>query len=72
MSKHIIAALQIGADIGGKAKTLANILSWENAIRDSHADIVVMPEALLGGYPKRGNFRHLYGFPPSRGARKVP
>ena len=52
MSKHIIAALQIGADIGGKAKTLANILSWENAIRDSHADIVVMPEALLGDYPK--------------------
>ncbi len=70
MSKHIIAALQIGADVAGKAQTLANILSWENAIRDSHADIVVMPEALLGGYPKGEIFGTYMGFRLPEGREK--
>jgi len=59
---HIIAALQIGALPEGKAATLAHILSFEESIRASGAALVVMPEALLGGYPKGENFGTYLGY----------
>lgn len=63
MKKHIIAALQIGSDLaGGKAATLEKILSYEDAIRASGAELVVMPEALLGGYPKGEIFGAYLGY----------
>lgn len=63
MSKHIVAALQIGSDlIEGKAKTLEKIMSYEQAIIDSKAELVVMPEALLGGYPKGEIFGAYLGY----------
>lgn len=52
MAKSIVAALQIGSSPSGKADTLAQILQFEQPIIDSGANLVVMPEALLGGYPK--------------------
>ncbi|MBX8540249.1 carbon-nitrogen hydrolase family protein [Pseudomonas cichorii] len=62
MSRSIVAALQIGALPGGKADTLELILSYEQAIIESGARVVVMPEALLGGYPKGETFGTQLGY----------
>jgi len=62
MAKSIVAALQIGALPGGKGETLEQILAWEDAIRESGAALVVMPEALLGGYPKGEGFGTQLGY----------
>lgn len=60
---HItVAALQIGSDYAGKAATLANILRHEEAIAASGARLVVMPEAVLGGYPKGEHFGTRLGY----------
>ena len=50
MAKSTIAALQIGSSPQGKEATLEKILSFEDRIVASGARLVVMPEALLGGY----------------------
>jgi nitrilase len=73
MSKITIAALQIGSDYRGKAATLANILAFEDRIAASGAQLVVMPEALLGGYPKGETFgtRLGYRMPEGREALRV-
>ncbi|RWR04048.1 carbon-nitrogen hydrolase family protein [Paenirhodobacter populi] len=62
MSKSIVAALQIGSSPEGKAATLEHILSFETQIRESGAGLVVMPEALLGGYPKGEIFGTYLGY----------
>lgn len=62
MAGKIICALQIGSAPGGKSETLQTILSFEGAIRKARADLVVMPEALLGGYPKGEIFGTRLGF----------
>ncbi|MDO6415350.1 carbon-nitrogen hydrolase family protein [Sphingomonas sp. BIUV-7] len=62
MSKVIVAALQIGSDYAGKAATLHNILGFEDAIVASGARLVVLPEAVLGGYPKGESFGTRLGF----------
>jgi nitrilase len=62
MNKVTVAALQIGSDYAGKAATLRNILSFEDRIAASGAKLVVMPEALLGGYPKGEQFGTRLGF----------
>ena len=53
MTRSVVAALQLGSLPEGKAATLELILSYEQAIRDSGAKLVVMPEALLGGLSER-------------------
>ena len=58
----VVAALQIGSSPEGKAATLRNILSFEEQIRASGASLVVMPEALLGGYPKGEIFGTYLGY----------
>lgn len=58
----VIAALQLGAHPEGSAATLAHILSFEPIIADSGAELVVMPEALLGGYPKGEIFGTRLGY----------
>jgi nitrilase len=58
----ILAALQIGSAPDGKLATLAHILSFEAEISDIGAQLVVMPEALLGGYPKGETFGTQLGF----------
>ena len=62
MTETIVAALQIGSDYRGKAETLAAILAFEAEIAASGASLVVMPEALLGGYPKGETFGTRLGF----------
>ena len=62
MAKSIVAALQIGALPEGKSATLEQILSWEGAIIEAGAALVVMPEALLGGYPKGEGFGTQLGY----------
>lgn len=62
MTRSTVAALQIGAHPDGKAATLAQILSYEDAILAAGASLVVMPEALLGGYPKGEGFGTYLGY----------
>nr|BFD42213.1 nitrilase [Pseudomonas sp. FFPRI_1] len=62
MPKSIVAALQIGSLPEGKAATLEQILSYEAAIVEAGAQLVVMPEALLGGYPKGEGFGTQLGY----------
>ena len=62
MPKSIVAALQLGSSPSGKSATLAEILSYEQRIIDSGASLVVMPEALLGGYPKGEIFGTRLGY----------
>ncbi|PWN31396.1 putative amidohydrolase [Meira miltonrushii] len=67
MAKSIVAALQIGPDPKGKAATVQNILSFEEQITKSGAKLVVMPEALLGGYPKGEGFGTRLGYRTQEG-----
>ena len=62
MAASIIAALQIGSAPAGTAATLEKVLGFESAIRERGADLVVLPEALLGGYPKGESFGTRLGF----------
>ncbi|HEX4739119.1 MAG TPA: carbon-nitrogen hydrolase family protein [Allosphingosinicella sp.] len=62
MTAHTIAALQIGSHPEGKAATLETVLGFEEEIRAKGADLVVMPEALLGGYPKGEQFGTHLGY----------
>lgn len=62
MSRAIAAALQIGSHPEGKAATLAAVLDVEAEIRRQGASLVVMPEALLGGYPKGSQFGTYLGY----------
>lgn len=62
MPRRTVAALQIGSLPEGKQATLDLILSYEQAIRDADAALVVMPEALLGGYPKGEIFGTRLGY----------
>lgn len=62
MSKHVVAALQLGSDLRGKEATLEKILSYEDKIKASGAELVVLPEALLGSYPKGEIFDTYMGY----------
>jgi nitrilase len=62
MSKSKVAALQIGSSPKGKQDTLDTILAYEAEIRASGAAVVVLPEALLGGYPKGEIFGTRLGY----------
>ncbi len=67
MSERIISALQLGSCIEGKTKTLEKILSFESAIKQANSSVVVMPEALLGGYPKGADFGTKVGYRSDKG-----
>lgn len=62
MPTSIVAALQIGSRPEGKTATLEAILAYEERIKASGAGLVVMPEALLGGYPKGEIFGTYLGY----------
>lgn len=62
MAETNIAALQIGSSPSGTAETLANVMAFEGEIRDRQLSLVVMPEALLGGYPKGEDFGTRVGY----------
>lgn len=67
MKQKTIAALQLGSDPGGTAVTLEKILAYETAVRQSKCDLLVLPEALLGGYPKGADFGTRVGYRTSEG-----
>lgn len=62
MTLKTISVLQIGSVPSGTQATLEKILSYEIEIKNSGADIVVMPEAIMGGYPKGESFGTQLGF----------
>lgn len=62
MTKATIAALQMGSDPAGKSATLEKILGYEAEVAGKTLDLLVMPEALLGGYPKGETFGTQLGF----------
>jgi nitrilase len=62
MSKTTVAALQIGSSPLGTQAILEHILSFEQKIIESGCQLLVMPEALLGGYPKGADFGARVGF----------
>lgn len=67
MKQKVIAALQLGSETGGTAATLEKILSFEKTIKESACELLVMPEALLGGYPKGADFGARVGYRTSAG-----
>ena len=67
MNDKIIAALQIGSDPAGTAATMEKILRYENDITAAGCDLVLMPEALLGGYPKGADFGTRVGYRTTEG-----
>ena len=71
MTEIVVAALQIGSDYAGKASTLDHILSFEGEIGGSGAALVVMPEAVLGGYPKGETFGTRLGYRMPEGREAV-
>jgi len=62
MKQTTIAALQMGSDSKGTVATLDKILSFEDEIQRSGCDLLLMPEALLGGYPKGADFGARVGY----------
>lgn len=70
MTKRIVAALQIGSDPRGKEATIEKILSYEDQIKASGADLVVLPEALIGSYPKGEIFGTYMGYRLDEGRDK--
>jgi nitrilase len=67
MKKKIIAALQIGSSSQGTAVTLEKILGYKEKIQKSNCDLLVLPEALLGGYPKGADFGTRVGYRTNKG-----
>jgi len=67
MRQKTIAALQVGNDPQGTAATLEKILAHTREIKESNFDLLVMPEALLGGYPKGADFGTRVGYRTSEG-----
>lgn len=57
-----IAALQIGSSPEGTQATLERVLGRRDEIADAKLDLVVFPEALLGGYPKGADFGARVGY----------
>lgn len=62
MRKAVIAALQLGAHPEGPAATLDAVLAYEPEIKARGCALVVLPEALLGGYPKGEGFGTRLGY----------
>ena len=62
MAETTVAALQLGTDPMGTAATLATLQGYGEAVRAAGIDLLVLPEALLGGYPKGEGFGTQLGY----------
>jgi nitrilase len=67
MKNRVIAALQIGSHPDGTTATVERLLTFEEQIKQSACDLLVMPEALLGGYPKGADFGTRVGYRSTQG-----
>lgn len=67
MTQSILSALQLGTCQQGTESTLEHILSFEEQLIDAGSNLVVMPEALLGGYPKGEIFGTRLGYRLAQG-----
>ncbi|GMM35496.1 Nit1 protein [Saccharomycopsis crataegensis] len=56
-----VAALQVGS-AATTQQTLKKILSYESQLVEEKIDLVVIPEATLGGYPKGSTFGSYLGY----------
>lgn len=61
-----LAALQIGSR-ATTADTLAALLDWRDELKAARPDLLVLPEALLGGYPKGADFGVRLGYRTAAG-----
>jgi nitrilase len=52
VAESVVGVLQLGTAPEGTAATLERVLACEREIAESGAVLVVLPEALLGGYPR--------------------
>ncbi len=57
-----LGALQIGSSRDGTAATMAALLGWQARIAEARLDVLVLPEALLGGYPRGTDFGARLGY----------
>jgi len=57
-----LGALQIGASPDGTAATIDRLMAFRRELEDSRLDALVLPEALLGGYPKGADFGAPLGY----------
>lgn len=67
MSNVNIAALQLGASPDGSAATVSDIRGFVPDIRNAEIRLLVLPEALLGGYPKGETFGTRLGYRTDEG-----
>lgn len=70
MNNKVLSALQLGQEPSGTSATLAKILSYEGQIKKHNCDLVLMPEALLGGYPKGADFDTRVGYRSDEGRKQ--
>lgn len=64
--KARLAALQMGSRTT-TAETLAALMERRDELREANPDLLVLPEALLGGYPKGTDFGVRLGYRTTRG-----
>jgi nitrilase len=57
-----LGALQLGSAPEGTAATVDKLLSLRGAILEAGCELLVLPEALLGGYPKGEDFGTRVGY----------
>jgi nitrilase len=57
-----LGALQIGSAVEGTAATVDKLLARRAELADARLDVLVLPEALLGGYPKGADFSTRIGY----------
>jgi nitrilase len=61
-SRKRIGALQLGSEPAGTSATLEKLFSRCDEIRAQQLELLVLPEALLGGYPKGSDFGARVGY----------
>lgn len=57
-----LGALQIGSAPEGTTATIDRLMAYGDQLRDTHLDLLVLPEALIGGYPKGADFGSRVGY----------
>ncbi|KAL6929715.1 hypothetical protein ACO0SA_001119 [Hanseniaspora valbyensis] len=69
MTKLNVAALQLGTCKEGTDATIEKIISYKDEIILKEIKLCVLPEALLGGYPKGKNFGTWLGYRALQGKK---